>query len=187
MTYVFPVLPTPQDFIKQLNTIIYNFLWNGLDKIARAATINDIKFGWLRLIDLETSMKSLRLAWLGRIFSRGSAPWKAYINYLLENYGGIFLFRCNFDIKDYNIHSTFYSEFLKWWADFRNVFSTRRLISESIIWNNKLIKIDGKSIYYENYVKAGIIFTNQMQFNKDNVDSYNIAKSERLRHSNFLT
>ena len=114
MTYVLSVLPTPQDFIKQLNTIIYNFLWNGPDKIARAATINDIKFGGLKLIDLQTSVKSLRLAWLGRIFSQGSAPWKAYINYLLENYGGIFLFRCNYDIKDYNIHSTFYSEFLQW-------------------------------------------------------------------------
>ena len=98
MIYVFSVLPTPQDFIKQLNTIIYNFLWNGPDKIARAATINDIKFGGLRLIDLETSIKSLRLAWLGRIFSQGSAPWKAYINHLLENYGGIFLFRCNHEL-----------------------------------------------------------------------------------------
>lgn len=138
MIYVFSVLPTRQDFIKQLNTIIYNFLWNGPDKIARAAIINDIKFGGLRVIDLETSIKSLRLAWLGRIFSQGSAPWKAYINHLLENYGGIFLFRCNYDVKDYNIHSTFHSEFLQWWADFRNVFSTKPLISESIIWNNKL-------------------------------------------------
>ena len=34
MTYVFSVLPTPEEFIKQLNTIIYNFLWNGPDKIA---------------------------------------------------------------------------------------------------------------------------------------------------------
>ena len=37
--YVFSVLPTPQDFIKQLNTFIYNFLWNGPDKIARAETM----------------------------------------------------------------------------------------------------------------------------------------------------
>ena len=95
------------------------------------------------------------------IFSPGSALWKAYINHLLENYGGIFLFSCNYDVKDYNIHSTFYSEFLQWWANFGSVFSTKPLISESIIWNNKLIKIDGKSIYYENYVKAGIIFINQ--------------------------
>ena len=70
--YASSVLPTPQDFIKRINTIRYSFLWNGPDKIARAATINDAKFGGLRLIDVETSIKSLRLALLGRIFSKGS-------------------------------------------------------------------------------------------------------------------
>ena len=70
MLYVFSVLPTSQDFIKQLNIIIYNFLWNGPDKIARSAAINDIRFGGVNLIDLVTSIRSLRLAWLGRLFSR---------------------------------------------------------------------------------------------------------------------
>ena len=65
MLYVFSVLPTPVKFIKQLNNIIYNFLWKGPDKIARLATINDIKYGGLNLVDLESSIKWLRLAWPG--------------------------------------------------------------------------------------------------------------------------
>lgn len=68
-----------------------------------------------------------------------SSPWKAYINHLLQNNGGTLLFRCNCEVKDYIIHSTFYSECLQWWADFRNVFSIKPPISESVIWNNKLI------------------------------------------------
>ena len=148
MFYVFSVLPASQDFIKQLNTIIYNFLWNGPDKIARSAAINDIGFGGVNLIDLATSIRSLRLAWLGRLFSSSSIPWKAYINHLLKDYGGSFLFRCNYDIKEYKTNSTFYDELLHWWADFREDFSTKPSKSESVIWNklNKLIKIDGKSI-----------------------------------------
>ena len=107
MMYVFSVLLTPQEFIKQRNTIIYNFLWNGSDKIARLAAINDIKFRGLRLTDIETSIKSLRLAWLGRMYSPGQTPWKAFIDHLLDNYGGIFFVSCNYDIKDYNVHSIF--------------------------------------------------------------------------------
>ena len=187
MLYVFSVLPTSQDFIKQLNIIIYNFLWNGPDKIARSAAINDIRFGGVNLIDLVTSIRSLRLAWLGRLFSRGSIQWKAYINYLLKDYGGTFLFKCNYDIKEYKIHSTFYDELLQWWADFRDNFSTKSSTFESVIWNNKLIKIDGKSIYYHNYVKAGIIFCNQMLFDKNNLESYNSTRSKGLIHTNFLT
>ena len=80
MTYVFSVLPTPEEFIKQLNTIIYIiFLWNGPDKIARLALVNDTKFGGLLLTDIETSI--IRLAWLARIYSLGRIPWKAFLDY----------------------------------------------------------------------------------------------------------
>ena len=76
MLYIFSVLPTPEKFIKRLNTIIYNFLWNGPDKIARLAVINDVKDGGLNLTDLETSIKSLRLAWIGRLFMTTSQRFK---------------------------------------------------------------------------------------------------------------
>ena len=61
------------------------------------------------------------------------------------------------------------------------------LTAENIIWNNKLIKIDGKSFSYHNYVKAGILLTNQMQFDKESLESYNIATNAGLKQSNFLT
>ena len=74
MLHVFSILPASEDFIKQLNSIIYNFLWKGPDKIARLATINDLKHGGLDLIDIETSIKASRLPWIGRLFSEGSLP-----------------------------------------------------------------------------------------------------------------
>ena len=105
-----------------VHNIIYNFLWKGPDKVARPAVINDLKYGGLNLMDLETSIKSLRLAWLGRLFVERSSPWQAFINHLLKDRGGIFLFRCNYDLNDYNINSIFYKELLEWWADFRAEF-----------------------------------------------------------------
>ena len=108
MLYVFSILTTPEEFIKQLNTIIYSFLWKGTDKIARLAAVNDLKYGGLNLIDLEMYVKSSRLAWLGRIFLEDLSPWKAYINYLHEDFGGVFLFSCYYNVKDCKINSTFY-------------------------------------------------------------------------------
>ena len=97
-----------------------------------------------------------------------------------------FFLRCNCDIKEYKINSTFYDELLHWWADFREDFSTKPSTSESVIWNNKLIKIDDKSKYYHNYAKAGIVFCNQMQIDKNNLESYNSAKRKGLIHSIFF-
>ena len=83
-------------------------------------------------------------------------------------------------MRDYDINSSFYGELLQWWDDFRNAFSTfSTLTAENIIWN--------KSIYYHNYVKAGILLTNHMQFDKGSLESYNIATNAGLKQSNFLT
>jgi len=119
------------------------------------------------------------------LFAEGSSPWKAFANHLLKEFGRIFLFRCNYDIKEYNINSTFYQELPWWWANFRAEFSTKPLISECIRWNNKNIKIICKTIYYPHYVEAGVLICKHMLLNM-NLESYNIAKRKGLKQSNFL-
>ena len=47
--------------------------------------------------------------------------------------------------------------------------------------------MDGKSIYYNNYVKGGILLHNQMQFDKGSLESHNIATDAGLKQSNFST
>jgi len=66
------------------------------------------------------------------------------------------------------------------------LFNKAQSISCNIIWNNKDTKIDNKTIYYSNYVNAGILLINNLQFNKNNIESYNSAKSKGLKHTNFL-
>ena len=175
MMYVFSVLPTTDDFIKQLNTIIYNFLLKGPDKIARVAARNEEKCGGLNLKDVGIQIQSLRLARISRLFNDSLHPWKAYINFLLKNFGGKFIFRCNYDIKDLNIDSAFYKELLQWRAEFRSEFSTQPPTAEYVIWNNKNIKVDGKSVHYYNYVNAGIIKCSHLFFHKSNLESYECA------------
>ena len=44
------------------------------------------------MIDLESMIKSLRLAWLKRIFGENDSAWKSYLRVSLKRYGGLFLF-----------------------------------------------------------------------------------------------
>ena len=86
--YISPILPSSSEFIKAFQTIIYNFLWKGPDKIARTAIINDFEFGGLKLTDLTTSIMSLRLSWIGRFLCDNFYPWKAYLLHLLKPFSG---------------------------------------------------------------------------------------------------
>ena len=88
--YVASLLTVPSGVIQELNRLIFKFLWKGVDKVTRLSTINDYHKGGLKMIDLETMCKSLRLAWLKRIFSENGGTWKYYLNHLLKSFGGLF-------------------------------------------------------------------------------------------------
>ena len=70
--------------IQELNRLIFKFLWKGVDKVTRLSTINDYEKSGLKMIDLETMVKSLRLAWLKRIFSENDGTWKNYLHHVLD-------------------------------------------------------------------------------------------------------
>ena len=110
------LLPTPQTIIKEVNQLIFNFLWKG--KVTRLSTINIYEEGGLKGRDLDSVIKALRLSWLKRVFSSNNGAWKTYLWYILKDYGGFLLFSCNYNIKDLSMTSQFYRELIHWWSEF---------------------------------------------------------------------
>ena len=106
--YIVSLLPAPKEILQELNRILFKFLWKGTDKVTRLSTINEYENGGLKMIDLESMVKSLRLAWLKRIFVENDGAWKSYLRVSLKRHEGLFLFHCNYDIKDFYVPSLFY-------------------------------------------------------------------------------
>ena len=146
-----------------MNKILFKFLWKGVDKVTRASVINEYEEGGLRMVDLECMVKSLRLAWLKRIFSGTNGTWKSYLQHILSSVGGLFFFNCNYNISDYTIPSQFYQELLLWWSQFRETFATEE-DWKTIIWNNKEIKVESKPVNYKHYVNARVICIQDLLF-----------------------
>ena len=55
--YVCALLPTPNEVSKQLNQLLFKFLWKDIDKVKRLSVINEYVEGGLKMIDLETMVK----------------------------------------------------------------------------------------------------------------------------------
>ena len=80
MIYPSTVLCTPIHIIKEFQTLIFHFLWNGKDKVTRRATYAPYELGGLKMIDYESMVKALRLSWLKRVFDANcSGFWKSYL------------------------------------------------------------------------------------------------------------
>ena len=62
LTVLLFYIPAPKGIVQELNRMLFKFLWKGTDKVTRLSTINDYENGGLKMIDLESMIKSLRLA-----------------------------------------------------------------------------------------------------------------------------
>ena len=183
--YVSSLLPTPKELVKDLNRLLFKFLWKGTDKVTRVSTINDFEHGGLKMIDIDSMIVSLRLAWLKRIFSENGGTWKSYLCHLLKRFSGLLFITCNYDLKDYPKFSQFYHELLSWWTHFRNTFDSERNWCH-IIWNNKEIRIENKPVYYKKYFESGIIFVKDLLFHLNIQESFNCVKRKLSCKTNLL-
>ena len=80
------LLTVLKEIVKELNQMIFKFLWKGTDKVTRLSTINEYENGGLKMIDLESMIKSLRLAWLKRIFQCNNGAWRSFLRFSLEKW-----------------------------------------------------------------------------------------------------
>ena len=151
--------------------------------------LTEYESGGLKMIDLESMIKSLRLAWLKRIFQCSNGAWRSFLRFSLEPFGGLFSFHCNYNIKEIHISSNFYSELLQWWSEFRSVFDSRREC-QYILWNNKEIRVDNKPVFYLKRKKK--TFWTRCHFRKwsrlfelDTTNSFTII-SNKISKINYL-
>ena len=93
-------LNVPQEIRPIIKTKLFKFLWkNKKDKIKKRPLQDRDKEG-IRMINVETMIKALRLAWIPRLFAPGRKNWKTIPDYYLGRYGGLnFLLRCNYSTK----------------------------------------------------------------------------------------
>ena len=161
LVYSCSVLNVPGNLVKEVNNSIFSFIRNFKpDKIKRKTLTGPICNGGLNMLDFADVVKSLKIAWVKRYCKANDRHWCALLDSLLSKVGGTLLFQCNYDLKllDLKNLSVFYKNVLAVWQELnsKNPRNTNEFKQE-IIWNNRFIKIDGKSFYYKAWANKGIL------------------------------
>ena len=116
--------------------------------------------------DFSLFNKALKLNWVKRLCSIPDAPWQYILKSLLGNVGGSELFKCNYDIGQFSLSKrlpAFYQEIITFWQDvIASNPKNKNYVFEQIIWNNKFIKPDKKSMYLRHWCYAGILKINDI-------------------------
>ena len=56
-----------ENYIKKIQRLIFNFIWEKMERIKRNTLIGDISRGGLSIVDVECKLKSLKAAWIPRL------------------------------------------------------------------------------------------------------------------------
>ena len=87
-----------QTILQRKLSLIYSFIWKGNDKIKRAALINDIENGGLRMLDIQSMIHSQRVMVLKKYADKEHiSSWKIILDLFLFRVGREFILKCNFD------------------------------------------------------------------------------------------
>ena len=110
------------------------------------------------MVDFVLMEKFLKAAW---VCQAGDSKWCAALFSFTAHLGGTFLFECNFDIHDLNLSlyfPLFYKEILSAWQEIHSTEpSSADEYENEIIWNNRFVKIDGRSIFFPSWYRKGVV------------------------------
>ena len=90
LIYNASVLVIPEKYIKEIEKLIFDFIWDGKPaKIKKSTIIGETKHGGLKMTDFNIINKALKVAWIPRLPTNTDASWKIIPEIALEHHGGL--------------------------------------------------------------------------------------------------
>jgi len=165
LIYPFSVLPNPtKQVIDGLITTMFKFIWDDKpDKIKRKRLHQPYENGGLKLTDINNFLNAIKAGWVKRFLDKNNhGKWKLLLHEKLKNFGTSLIFESNLDeaiIHNISKENLFLKDILTAWQKIKNQHNCSQKnipICKHVIWNNKDIKINNKSIFLVNWFDNGI-------------------------------
>jgi hypothetical protein len=171
---------TPDWVPSYVNKILFNFLWSGNDKIKRDTVIGNIDRGGLGMIDFKIFANAIKASWIDRILNPLSIGWNFFVkNYLcrigLEKV--LEKVNCNTLFKHNLLKSIpkFYLQIIESFQE-TNQEILLNSFDELCLWGNKQLKNkEGKSLFFPEWIKSGILFVKDLPLINYKIDITNLC------------
>ena len=157
LNHLFLALPNPtEQMLNKLNSIFFEFIWNGRDKIKRSVIVKDYADGGLKMLNLFAFIRALKTTWIKKLILKDGG-WSAII-------------KLEFDVDKLTSVGQVYVESIykkcnnNFWADtfkaFSDLISSQKIkkdmFKEYPLFYDKHILIGEKSVYLQSWFKAGV-------------------------------
>ena len=186
------VLELSESFAHKVNSLIFKFIWNDKPpKIKKATLIGEKQDGGLKAPDFTAFDKALKLIWIKRFLDESDADRKLIPMETFDRYGGKLLLQSRHSIKLLSLDNlpSFYTKMLQFWQEIRNNERTEidaTNIVKEVIWNNRRIQINQKTVFFEKWYTKGILKIGDVIDENNNFLSFESLKRKYAIDINFV-
>ena len=145
--------------------------------------VSDYRDGGLRMPHAESLVKTQRIKCLNKYHQDYRSTWKQFSNFYLHDVGGPFHLQCNYDKASFTKNvPNFNTERLTEWQIYQQKqVSVCSHVLDQIIWNNKFLKIGGKSLYRRMLLNNGIVRVKDILDTEGKLRKWNISPVKMCR------
>jgi len=165
LVYISSTIETPEIILKEIEKIFFDFLWNSkVSKIAKSTIIQNIEDGGLKMIEIFSKVKALKLGWIKRAITNPSSTWTLILDNLLNDIPFEYLIKSKSQNKLLESRlPTFYTNILNDWNYLNDSepISTIHITGETL-WFNKFITVDRTPIFWKEWFEHGIRFISDL-------------------------
>lgn len=186
LTYLIAVLSVPQNVVKKIESILYDFIWDGNDKIKRRTMCRVYNAGGLNTLDLSSYILSIHVSWVKKLKDNVEDQWKVIPKHYLNQFGNnLLIFSMNLhtykNVEGFHNIPTFYQDIIKAWLAIgggnRNYPLTITDIGSEIIWGNQYIKYKNKTLIFQDWINSNIIIIKDLLDHEGKINEIVILNS----------
>ena len=162
--YVLQALFLPEDILRQINTIIFRFLWKrqfsnrrAFEKVKRDVLCLGYEKGGLKMINIFDMQHAFVIKWFQEIFNHKDSLFSQIPQSLFDTLGDDFsVLKCTVSSKEFKglglITSQFWRQALKVWID-NNSDQAVPLNNyyDQVIWNNDRIRFKHNVLFWKSW------------------------------------
>ena len=158
-THIANLIPIDDDSIKEIEQIIYEYIWNGkTHKVRKSVITQTHELGGRNMIDVKTMITAQKLKWVKQYLSNHQAQWSKLMESLINVRNLNFFLISNFDLTTIWTKSFFYGEVLRILFELnkKNHFQLKENLYNQILYYNRFVKPDNKYVYDIEFALAGV-------------------------------
>ena len=188
--HILTSLPAPEKILTNINNILFSFLWdNKPDKIKRKTVCQDYFDGGLKMLNIFSFEKALKVNWIKRLLFQSKTQWTILISEIIGklNLSNLYKYSGEYiSVVDHKLNDFWQNVFSYWKILCKNhLINSNSDILQSCLWYNA--QISSEPLYYRTWVKKGIFYVGDLL--KPSGEIMNLTEIENtydLRVNTFL-